>query len=852
MAHEIEVAAEGATPWRSGRVESAESVLVAWEAPALRSRENCSVRVRVWGAGDDAPSPWSDPVAVEAGLLAASEWSAELIGPERDLGDRPDRPPVLFRRTFEMAAAGKVEQARLYVTAHGVYTAEINGRRVGDHVLAPGWTSYKHRLRYQTFDVTSLVVAGAANVIGATVAEGWYSGHLGFHGGRRRIWGDDVAFLAQLEVRYADGHIETVTTDADWRWTSGPTTSAGLYAGEEYDARFEPAGWSAPGFDGGSWTPVRMLGRESAELVALAGPPIRRTQELAAVAISRSPTGRTIVDFGQNLVGHVRIRVSGDAGTTITLRHGEVLEEGEVATRPLRGAAAVDRYTLRGGGLEEWEPSFTYHGFRYVDLEGWPGVVQSQDIRAVVVHTDMARSGWFECSEPLLNRLHENVVWTMRGNFMDVPTDCPQRDERLGWAGDLAVFAPSASFLYDCSGMLSSWLADVAVEQEAYGTVPFYVPWIQLTFPLAPSSVWGDAAVLVPWLLYERFGDAGILRSQYASMKAWVDQIAQIAGSSHLWQSGLHLGDWLDPSAPADAPEAARTDRYFIASAYHALTARVLSEAAEVLDEVEDARRYGELAAEIRRAFEAEYTSANGLVVSDAQTAYSIALEFDLLAGEAQRARAGGRLIELVRANDHRIGTGFVGGRLVCDALTNAGAIDTAYHLLMRRTVPSWLYPVTMGATTIWERWDSMLPDGRLNPGDMLSFNHCALGAVADWLHRTVAGLAPAEPGYRRILVAPRPGGGLTRASAAHETPYGRAEVSWVRDGGRLEVDVVVPVGATATVRLPAPDWEETEVGPGRHHFECPFRRAEDDPARPPAPPPLGLPPEGEAAVFEA
>jgi alpha-L-rhamnosidase len=857
-AYEVEVSGEGGVrPWSSGRVESAESVLVPWEAPALRSRDRRIVRVRVWGAGDEASSPWSEPAVVEAGLLAQSDWSAGLVGPDRDLGERLDRPPVLFRRAFELA--GEIDRARLYVTAHGVYAAEINGRRIGDHVLAPGWTSYRHRLRYQTFDVTSLLVAGH-NVLGATVAEGWYVGHLGFHGGRRRIWGDDVAFLAQLEVRYADGRVETVATDGDWRWANGPTISAGIYAGETYDARLERPGWSAPGLeqareragDGGVWAPVRTLGRERADLVAPAGPPIRRTQELASVAISSSPTGRTIVDFGQNLVGRVRLKVSGDAGTSITLRHAEVLEDGELATRPLRGAAAVDRYTLRGGGAEEWEPSCTYHGFRYVEVDGWPGTLSPDDVRAVVIHSDMARTGWFECSEPLLNRFHENVVWTMRGNFMDVPTDCPQRDERLGWTGDAAVFAPSATFLYDCSGMLAGWLADVAIEQRAYGTVPFYVPWFQLTFPLAPSSVWGDAAVLMPWLIYQRFGDVGVLLSQYASMKAWVDQVAEITGPGHLWQSGLHLGDWLDPSAPADAPEAARTDRYFVATAYHALTVRTLAQAAEVLGDTEDARRYEELAAAVRRAFEAEYVSANGLVVSDAQTAYTLALELDLLSGGAQRERAGRRLVDLVRANDHRIGTGFVGARLVCDALTNAEAIDTAYHLLLQRACPSWLYPVTMGATTVWERWDSMLPDGRLNPGDMLSFNHCDLGAVADWLHRTVAGLAPAEPGYRRILVAPQPGGGLSRAAAAHETPYGRAEVSWVRMDGRLEVDVVVPIGATATVRLPDPAWTETEVGPGRHRFVCPFRRVEDDPARPPAPSPLGLQPMSETGVFEA
>ncbi len=463
-AYEIEVADQaGGQVWSSGRVDSAESVLVPWDAPVLESRARRTVRVRVWGRGDEAASPWSEAAMVEAGLLTGEDWSATLIGPDRDEGDRLDRPPVLFRRAFELN--GQVERARLYVTAHGVYTAEINGTRVGDHVLAPGWTSYRHRLRYQTFDVTALLARGR-NVLGATVAEGWYAGHLGFHGGRRRIFGEDVALLCQLEIRYADGRTETLVSDGEWRWANGPTLAAGIYAGETYDARAERSGWSAPGYDDSGWAAVRKLGPETAELVAPAGPPIRRIEEIRPVAIAASPSGRTVVDFGQNLVGRVRLRVRGAAGTTITLRHAEVLEGGEIATRPLRAAAAIDRYTLKGGEIEEWEPSFTYHGFRYVDVEGWPGTPSPNDLKAVVIHTDMARSGWFDCSDPLLNRFHENVVWTMRGNFMDIPTDCPQRDERLGWGGDLGVFAPSATFLYDCAGTLRSWLTDLAVEQR--------------------------------------------------------------------------------------------------------------------------------------------------------------------------------------------------------------------------------------------------------------------------------------------------------------------------------------------------------------------------------------------------
>jgi alpha-L-rhamnosidase len=547
------------------------------------------------------------------------------------------------------------------------------------------------------------------------------------------------------------------------------------------------------------------------------------------------------VDFGQNLVGRVRLRVEGPAGTVVTLRHAEVLEDGELGTRPLRQAAATDRYVLRGGGPEEWEPAFTFHGFRYVEVDGWPGELARDALRAVVLHSDLRRTGWFECSDELINRLHENVVWGMRGNVLDVPTDCPQRDERLGWSGDIQVFAPTASFLYDCTGFLSSWLADLAVEQVDVGTVPLYVPYIPLPFPLAPTAAWGDAAVVVPWVLYERTGDAAVLERQYASMTRWVDQVADLAGEDHLWDAGMQLGDWLDPSAPPDRPADARTDRYLVATAYHAWTARLLSRAATVLGRDDDARRYGALADAVQAAFVGEYVTPSGRLVSDAPTAYALALCFDLLLSPEQRRRAGRRLVELVQADDHRIGTGFVGTPIICDALSLVGAHDTAYHLLGQRECPSWLYSVAMGATTIWERWDSMLPDGSINPGDMTSFNHYALGAVADWLHRTVAGLAPAAPGYRRIRVAPRPGGGLRYAAASHLTPFGPAEVRWTRDGDRLDVDIRVPAGVVAEIELPDPSWVPAEVGPGSHRFSCAFRAVEDDP-RPPRLDPFGRP----------
>jgi alpha-L-rhamnosidase len=815
-AYEIEISDEtGATLTATGVVRSDQSVLVSWPGAELGSRQRRGVRVRVHG-GDGHISDWSPRSWAETGLLDPAQWSAGAAAPPLDLLGPPDGPALLLRRDFTVR--GPVAAARLYVTARGLYEVEINGAVVGDDVLAPGWTSYGHRLRYRTHDVAGLLRDGG-NAIGATLADGWYRGRLGFHGGKTGVYGDRTALIAQLEITYADGTTERVVTDGGWRCAAGPVTAAGLYDGERYDARLLSAGWSTAGFDDRSWLPADLVEHDRALLVAPTGPPVRRIETLRPVERLTGPDGETILDFGQNISGRLRIRVRGPAGHTVSFRHAEVLEDGALALRPLRDAAALDRYTLRGGDAEEWEPRFTMHGFRYAQVDGWPGELDPGDIEAVVCHTDMRRTGRFSCSDPLLTQLHDNIVWSMRGNFVDIPTDCPQRDERLGWTGDIQVFAPTAAYLYDCAGTLSSWLADLAVEQSDLGTVPFYVPWVHLLFPPGPTAAWGDAAVIVPWVLYRHFGDLGLLRTQYPSMKAWVDQVAALTGDDHLWDEGFQFGDWLDPSAPPDKPGKSRTDHALVATAYHAWSARVLADTARLLGLDDDAERYAVLAADVRTAFRAEFVTPTGRLAGDTQTAYALALRLDLLDGFEQRRRAGRRLVDLVARDDHRIATGFVGTPLICDALAAAGAYDTAYRLLTQRDCPSWLYPVTMGATTVWERWDSLLPDGSVNPGDMTSFNHYALGAVADFLHRTVAGLAPAAPGYRRIRIAPRPGGGLTHAAAELATPYGPASVSWRRTGDTITVTATIPPGTVAEVDLPGAKSGPAEVGPGTHTF---------------------------------
>lgn len=836
-AYEIEAYDADGRRHTTGRVESDQSVLTPWPFAPLVSRQQLELRVRAWESSGLA-TPWSERSRIEAGLLAADDWSARFITPDWDEDTSRAQPGPLLRREFDLKPG--LTQARLYITALGVFEAQINGATVGDQVMDPGWTSYHRHLRYQTFDAGALLRPGP-NAIGVMLGDGWHRGRLSFGGGRRNNYGDRLALLAQLEICYADGAVLRIVSDESWKAAPGPILASDIYDGEIYDARREQPGWSAAAFDDAAWAGMRLLERDLAGLAAPGGPPIRRIEVLPPVAISASPSGRTIVDFGQNLVGRLRLRVSGPAGRTITLRHAEILENGELCRRLLRTAQASDQYTLRGDGEESWEPRFTFHGFRYAEVEGWPGELAATDIEAVVCHSDLERTGWFECSEPLLNRLHENVVWSMRGNFLDVPTDCPQRDERLGWTGDIQLFAPTACFLYDCAAFLGSWLTDLAADQGSDGAAPFVVPDV-LAAPPIPAAGWGDAAVIVPWVLYQRYGDAGILATQFESMRAWVDLLAQLAGEEKLWQRGFQFGDWLDPNAPADNPAAARTDPYLIATAYFARSAELLGQSAKVLGRSEAASRYLALAAEVRTAFRREFVTPAGRLLSDTATAYALALAFELLPDEEQRRRAGDRLAALVRENGYRISTGFLGTPLVCDALCSAGHYDAAFRLLNQRSCPSWLYPVTMGATTIWERWDSLRPDGSIHPGQMTSFNHYAFGAVADWLHRTIGGLAPAEPGhrpghrpgyrpgYRRLDIRPLPGGGLTHARARHRTPYGMAACGWKLADGRIEIEVVVPANASAVVTLPGNDAPPVELGSGTHRWAYPYRPPEPRP----------------------
>jgi alpha-L-rhamnosidase len=797
VAYEIEVSIGDDRPRRFA-VDGDEQVLVAWPARPLAAREQTTVRVRVKSAADDWTA-WSDPARAEKGL---DGWTARFVSP---------RDPEATVLRGQIGLPDGVVRARLHITAHGLYRAFVNGSRVGDDELAPGWSSYGKRLKVRTHDVTPLLTSGD-NTLDVLLGNGWFRGRLGFRG-ERALYGDRVALLAQLEVVTANGERHVLATDGTWRAGRGDVLADDLYDGQVTDLRLPRIPAEFP-------VAVDVLDEDLSRLVAPDGPPVRILETIPPVKVDGS-----LVDFGQNIVGWVRIRTRRPGETTeIVVRHAEVLEHGELGTRPLRTAKATDTWIVGPGSggpdgeelvLEPW---FTFHGFRYAEVTGI-GDLRPEDVEAVVVGSDLRRTGWFESSHELLNRLHDNVVRSMRGNFVDVPTDCPQRDERLGWTGDLQVFAPTATFLFDTAGLLTGWLADLAADQHADGSVPHVIPDV-LRDPSPAAAAWGDAAAIVPWVVYRATGDRELLARQLPSMRAWVDRIAALAGTDRLWDGGFQFGDWLDPAAPPGNPFAARTPPDVVATAHLARSADLVSRAAAILGDDGIAERYGRLAAEVRTAFASEYVTPGGRVLGDAETGYALALQWSLLPHETQRARAGDRLADLVRAAGFRIGTGFVGTPLMADALADAGYPEVAWRLLLQTGCPSWLYPVTMGATTIWERWDSMLPDGTINPGEMTSFNHYAFGAVADWLHRRAGGLALSAPGHRAIEVRPLPTAALTHVTVKHLSPYGESEVTWHRSAGVFTLRVTVPVGVTASVHLPG--GELAQVSHGTHVWETP------------------------------
>ena len=828
---------EKADLWDSGRQDADRSVLVPYEGPPLRSRQRVYWQVKVWDERCEVSE--SEPAWFELGLLGRSDWQASWVGAALRGGARTTVPVPFLRKTFRLL--GAVASARLYVTALGVYECSLNGETVGEDVFTPGWTEYRKRVQYGVYDVSGLLREGD-NALGAMLGDGWAVGFVGLGG--RQNYADQPRLLAQLEVTLEDGSSVTVVSDEGWTHGFGPILESDMFMGEAYDARLEFPGWNTPDFDDRGWLPVKRFDDTGAALVATNGPTVRRIQELKPISdpVDKSDLihRRVVLDLGQNMVGRVRFRGTAPAGTTVVFRFAEVLDaDGSLYITNLRGARATDVYTFKGEGEEVWEPKFTFHGFRYVELSGYPGEVTRDTVTGVVLHSEMAETGQFQTSDPTLNQLQHNIVWGQKGNFVDVPTDCPQRDERLGWTGDIQVFARTAAFNMDVAGFMTRWAGDVADAQSDAGCIPPVVPAVLPGFDDG-GPAWADAAIICPWTMYLCYGDLRILEENYGVMTRFMDFLETSSPGSIRcapdYKGWRGFGDWL--SINADTP------RDLIGTAFFAYDAKLMADIAQALGREDDAQRYHGLAEKVKEAFgrrflkggegvptaspaatgrnadQADAISRGNLEVVDygpvvsevfndtftpTQTAYVLALHFNLLP-EPLRPLAVGELVADIRRRDGHLSTGFVGAPYLPHVLSYNGELDTAFALLNQTSWPSWLYSVTQGATTIWERWDGWTEERGFQDPGMNSFNHYAYGSIGAWLYEKVAGLEldPEAPGYKHFYVRPKLGGGLTSASTSLRSPYGRIETAWHLEGEALHIDVTVPANTTATVTLPA------------------------------------------------
>ena len=807
--------------WDSGVIGGdADHHQAMYAGPALASGE------RVWWtvlAGDDQGQPMrAEPAWWEAGLQSRGEWQASWIGGEARGSAWLPAPCPYLRRSFTVPADAR--RARLYLTALGVYEATLDGLPVGDDVLMPGWTDFRRRVRARTYDLTGRLGAGD-HVLGVILGDGWYCGQLEKRS--RQLYGERPLLLARLDIDLNDGTRSVIVSDISWQFASGGLIGSDLIAGEHFDARRHPAGWDKPGGEriaGPLWRSAVVATDPGIAVEADAFPVPKRQGEIPAVA-DPVQVGRTwIVDLGQNLAGRVRLRLSGaQPGRTLRLRHGEMREaDGRLHLANLRTAVATDSYTCRGGD-EVWEPRFTHHGFRYVEVVDWAGPLPREAVSGVQVHSELPEVGRFSCSAPLVDRLQRNIVWGMHGNFLDVPTDCPQRDERLGWLGDAQVFASTALFNADAAPFYRKWLADVRDTQNAAGAIPGLAPTSHLPGDWGDGGPgWADATIIIPWEIHLATGDTGILAEHWPSLERWFAQ--QVATSrdgvrAFVGAPSRGYGDWLALDG-SDGTKDSRgaTPLDLIGTAYFAHSAGLMARIAAVLGHADAAGQANAVRDQAVSAFRRDYLDERGVLHAATQTASVLALAFDLLT-PAQADAAGAWLVADIRKRGTRLTTGFLGTPHLLPVLSKLGESDLAYALLLRQEHPSWLFPVVNGATTIWERRDGWTPERGFQDPGMNSFNHYAFGAVGAWLYQHAAGIAPDPelPGYRRIRLRPQPGPGLEWAKAEHRSPYGQIMSHWWREGAGWAWEATVPPGSSAIATLP--------LGPGQRVVAPPDAR---------------------------
>ena len=795
------------TLWETGKVYSDQSVLISYNGPELTSREKFYWQVRVWDNKNNV-SAWSMVNYWKMGLLKPADWTARWVQ-DSYKSDTNNSPSPMFRKTFHLTK--QVKAAYLYITAHGLYEARLNGAKVGDDYFSPGFTSYNKRLQYQVYDVSRSLVKGL-NAIGVTLGDGWYRGFT--YDRKKNVYGKKLALLFQLEVVYNNGTRQTITSDKNCRVSYGPIRSSSFFDGEFYDANQEKPGWDMPTYTDKGWDTVIVNNTIKDHLIAMAGPPVQKQEKFIPVKVITTPLGERVVDFGQNLVGWVQFHFKGKQGDTLKIYHGEVLDQkGNFYNKNLRTAKQEVSYIFNGGE-ETYEPHFTFQGFRYAKITGYEGPIDSTNVAAYALYSDMAQTGTFSTSNPLLNQLQHNILWSQKGNFIEIPTDCPQRDERLGWSGDAQAFCRTATFNMDVAGFFAKWLKDLAIDQLKDGAVPYVIPNV-LDSTYVAASGWSDVATIAPWDIYLAYGDRQVLLSQYESMKAWVGYM-QVHSRNFLWDTGNHFGDWLSYSGTDYEDGAALTDKNLIAQAFFAHSTQLVINTAKVLNKPDEVKKYTLLLDNIKKAFMREYVTPAGRMISGTQTSYVLALNFDMLP-DSLRGSAVKRLVQNIGNYDGHITTGFLGTPYICHVLTRFGYSNVAYDLLMNESYPSWLYPVKNGATTIWERWDGIKPDKSFEDPGMNSFNHYAYGAIGDWMYRAIAGINTDDsgPGFHKILISPHIGGKLTNADGELETPYGKVGSAWVfnKDKGSILMAITIPPNTSAKIILSSVADAVTEGG---------------------------------------